>query len=239
MNTACTDFRDTALAVDLDRARMSEHGRECADCSAWCERIQREVLALRGLMRLEAPFELDGRVVAALEAGGRQQRALNALGVIGRVEPPLELDRAVDADLEAVEPILRPQRAPAVLDRLVSEELAAPAKTRVRRYLGTLERMATPAELDARVASELEVLRSRRPSRPLLRSVTGFTLAAAAVLLIWTAAPTGQRTDTPPVDTTARYDFELQEGSIDELPWVASGLLEGVLGGGLSVRREL
>lgn len=239
MHAACTEFRDEALALDLDGARASEHARSCASCAAWALRTAREARALRGLPRQEVPFELDGRVVASLEAGGRQDRAVGSLGILGRVEPPLELDRAVDAEFESLEPELQPHRAPAVLDRLVSEELADPAKTRARRFLGSLERMSTPAELDARVDALLRERDARPPSRRVSGRLTGLALAAAAVLLVWFVAPPDTPEESRSAQLTGRYDFELQEGSLDGLPGVASGLLQGVLGGGLDLRREL
>ena len=124
------------------------------------------------LPRPALPADLEGRVVAALQAGHRQARAAQAVAELGRVSSPQALDQAVDAEFEeTVELELAeleldgasvdaPEGAddglarlpvPGVLDRLVAEELAAPSQARARRYLGSLRRRHAPEELRMRV----------------------------------------------------------------------------------------
>ncbi len=107
--------------------------------------------ALRSLPGLRAPDELEGRVVASLEAGFRQDRAAGLVAGLSAAVAPAELDPLVAAK---VEENLDSVQAPAVLERLVGERVAAPAEGMVRSMARRLDRKSAPDELDARVLAE-------------------------------------------------------------------------------------
>jgi hypothetical protein len=189
--SSCKAFRDALHRIDetgLDTSRLDDAGRAaseprpgaepdsvpgslpapgdshlatCADCAAYVARVARSLAGLRGLERRPAPIELDGRVVAALQAGARQERAVRAVEELAPRTAPERVERAVetDAELAAHHPgrELRPARlrAPQVLDRLVAEELGDPSAARARRFVSSLARLEAPGELALRVAGDL------------------------------------------------------------------------------------
>lgn len=238
MHPACQSCRDELLSSAFPAEAGSTHASACASCAAWRERAARQIAALRELPRREAPFELDGRVVATREAGYRQGRAARALLELGRVSSPVELETAVDAGLgrAASGPIegAAPLRAPSVLDRLVAEELGDPAKAGARRYLGSLRRQRAPAVLLQRLALELREGRAARPRRRARQAWWAASLAGAAVFL-WVA-----RLAVESARGTGQEPFVLPEvrvvDSTEALPSVATSLLGGLLGGALDVR---
>ena len=183
----CRSFREAALEADAPR----EHARECSACAQWLRRFEQREGVLRSLPRQLAPESLGGRVVAAIQAGERQARAVRALQGLGRLEQPAQLEQRVQDEVagEAAEKANEPlqalagrQLAPAVLDRLVAEELSDPSKARVARFAGSVPRLKAPAELEQRVAEELA-----RPARR--NSVSALWIAAAAALVLATLAP--------------------------------------------------
>jgi hypothetical protein len=104
--------------------------------------------ALRSLPSLAAPEALEGRVVASLEAGFRQDRAAGLVSGLERRIAPEELAPLVGA---RVEENLEGVGAPAVLERLVGERVAAPEKGMIQSMARRLDRKAAPLELDERV----------------------------------------------------------------------------------------
>jgi hypothetical protein len=183
----CRSFREAALEADAPR----EHARECSACAQWLRRFEQREGVLRSLPRQLAPESLGGRVVAAIQAGERQARAVRALQGLGRLEQPAQLEQRVQDEVagEAAEKANEPlqalagrQLAPAVLDRLVAEELSDPSKARVARFAGSVPRLKAPAELEQRVAEELA-----RPARR--NSGSAWWIAAAAALVLATLAP--------------------------------------------------
>ena len=145
-------------------------------------REDRATAALARLLPLKAPSALDGAVVASLQAGSRQERALRHLGALERHEAPASLDvRAADALTPANGDLLPSSSSPAVLERLVREDLADLPRALSRRFLDKLTRKPAPAELAGRVRSELAAPRGR-----LLRPVFGSRsrIAAAGFLIV-------------------------------------------------------
>jgi hypothetical protein len=198
------------------------------------------------LERQQVPGELEGRVVAALEAGHRQARATAAVADLGRMRSPPELDQAVDAELEGNagrrEEIPARLRVPGVLDRLVAEELADLSRARARRYLGTLRRKRAPEELRLRVAGALQAAGTatgaaevgRRGARGLAVRLT-LGLAAAAGLI-----GLGSLLSKPAASHAAEQRPEpLVEHVSDpsELNEFAAALFDGASGGLLSARQ--
>src|SRR5687768_14445839 len=131
----CQLCRGEALTSSLPPA----HASDCAPCARWIRGLAAREKALRSLPRASAPAELDGRVVAAIHAGERQERAIRAMRGLGRIEVEHELDRALAeaAEHAAADPLARwtgRLQAPAVLERLVAGELADPARARAERF---------------------------------------------------------------------------------------------------------
>ncbi len=175
MDARCQTFRDALI----ESSTLDQHSsHDCAECAAWARRFRQRESVLGSLERRAVPAELDGRVIAALEAGYREDRAVAALRDLARVDVPSSLDRAVER--VAGEVVLRAPTqvsAPDVLRRLVEEELSDPSKARARRFVGSLPREFAPAELDARVAAELA-----KPERP--RRFRSKLLAASFALVV-------------------------------------------------------
>ncbi len=238
MDPRCQTYREALLGAAFASPPQEDHAASCERCAAWARSGARQAEAVRGLRRLPAPFELDGSVVAALGAGQRQARAARAIAELLRVSSPAELESAVDAELDAVlgeetrEADGEPERlrAPAVLDRLVNEELADPVRARVSRYLGSLRRRRAPQRLRARLALSLEEREFSGPRR--IRGVLwgGLSLAAGA-LLAWYGSLSldrwGEGRRQP-----AGYDFAIERMSSSEgLSPMALGHLDGLSGG--------
>jgi hypothetical protein len=195
-------------------AQMREHLASCAACRHASRAWPLAARALTELRREPAPRELDSAVVAALHAGARTERAIQALQRLARLSPPPQLTTALDANAESdehdaedlppaeVERLRAVGRAPAprVLDRLVQEELLDPAKSRVRRHVGGLHRLAAPEALRERVADNFTRERRERAPRAALRKHTARHLrlvlgAAAAFVLL--ALPFLSRPEDP------------------------------------------
>lgn len=132
-------------------------------------------VALRSLARLDAPVSLEGRVVAGLEAGHRQDRAVSLVGSLPRVTAPEELDDLVRdvAEQDVTEPT-----APAVLDRLVAERIGDPEAATVRSMTGRLDRQGAPSDLDERM------LAGPTPFRRLSLARWAASVAAAVMLVV-------------------------------------------------------
>lgn len=189
LQSACRTFRESLLdrAVEASLAlEVAGHAAECSACALFAQRFERCSTALSSLTRKRAPHELEGRVVAALEAGSRQQRAIEALVTLGRLKPPAELDGAVISATggEHAYQLRGRHAAPAVLERLVSEELSDPPKARSRRFVGSLRRFVAPRVLEQRVARDLVTprLSDKRP----LRVAAWIGLAAVGLIALST-----------------------------------------------------
>ncbi|MCA8981363.1 MAG: hypothetical protein H6831_12265 [Planctomycetes bacterium] len=145
----------------------------------------RELRALESLSRLRpmsAPASLDGNVVAALHAGSRQERSLRHLSALDRLDPPASLDRRAEELAEDSSRVLAGPQSPAVLERLVSEDLADLPRALTRRFTSKLTRLSAPSELEQRV--RLELARTRRPERGRILGLPPLAAVAAASLLL-------------------------------------------------------
>jgi len=158
VKTPCRDWRERCIAVASKAAPrdgfLAVHLASCSACSLFLARLELHVVAISRLQRARAPRELDGLVVAALQAGLRQERAVNAVASL----TPKPMPAAVQPKIQAP----RIQAAPRELDRLVVDELRDPTKSIARRLVGHLERQPVPKSLDARVASLAAELPSER-----------------------------------------------------------------------------
>lgn len=170
MRPGCRELRDAWIEHAQPRAlegELAAHLATCEECARFVANARRIARAMAELPRLEAPDELPGRVVAACHAGFLQERAARLARELARLEVPSALEQKVLGTAS------RELRAPAVLDRLVAEDLRDPAKAIARRYAGSLKRHEAPKTLAGRVSSEL-----RRP-RAALRGLRAWHLIAA------------------------------------------------------------
>lgn len=188
MNPSCQEFRSEWLSAGPS---ADGHASACPTCAAWVRACERSQVALNGLTRLVAPPELEARVSEELSGAGspRIQRLLESAV---RRTAPKALDLRVQELVEGATGTtghkaealraLDVRSAPPVLERLIEEELAAPALHRAERFTGNLERLQAPEVLGRRVGESM-----RRNA--LMRLVLGplLTLAAAGLVLWLTA----------------------------------------------------
>lgn len=228
--------RPTA-ASSADPAASPFH---CDACRDWFASARRHAAALGGLTRMSVEF--DGRVVAELNAGRRQDRAVAALRWMRRREVPLELDVLVRQELrraslaadfdsgeDAIGQGLPEQSAPAELDRRVAAEFLAAALAGGGRPLKGLPRLSVPAELDARVGADLrrQGLAQDVPLRRWLVAAAAL-LTVAALGAMWQAS---ERAGRP-----ASRDFRVVRAtSLSDLDPMARGLLSAHLGGAMEL----
>jgi hypothetical protein len=170
---------ETAPERPAAEGALGEHLAGCESCRQAFARMCRIRGALEGLVHERAPAALDGLVVAATQAGQRQERALAHLRTALRHEAPARLDTRVGVAGSAILGEVGRVTAPAVLERLVEEELRDPQHALTRRYVSRLQRLGPPASLRERVH---QILGSPR------RSAGRNALLAGAALAVLCAA---------------------------------------------------
>jgi hypothetical protein len=225
---ACPERRDVLVAVAAGESKrdlaLEAHLLACSGCRGFLAGVEAQMRAFRDLERRRTPRELDGLVVAATQAGHRQDRAVRALRSIGSTPMPAEIDRAIwPAGAEA----------PPVLDRLVERNLQDPTHTIARRFAGRIERLQAPRALEARVTRLSAFGRKRRD--PFARQVA--LVAAALVLAVLTLTATwfiAKQSDV----TAAEPLFVIERvNSVEEFDPFVQGTLAGLLGGVPDVER--
>lgn len=155
--------RERASAAGFAAHFMTTAGREhAASCDRCAVALTRRLALFEALGSLEAvpvDSDLEGRVVAAMQPGHRQERVIARLDALEPVGAPEALDHAVRR-------LFTPHPAPAILDRLVRERV---------------ERAA------ARPEAALEWPSTERPPRGASRlwQATWLAGAAAAALVLW------------------------------------------------------
>ena len=153
---ALTDLPPAAAAsVELPLAARAHLGR-CPVCAVLWRRHAAVREALRSLSSMRAPADLEGRVVAALETGFREDRVVARVRAMAPMRAPAELDRRVRA-------LFSPNPAPEVLDRLVEARLEAERRAALRRRLG--RRLLQGAGLAAVAVVTSLLLREPRTER--------------------------------------------------------------------------
>jgi hypothetical protein len=193
----CLSLRAGAEPEPWTCAALASHADDCVSCAAWTSRRRRSVEALGGLIRRAAPQGLDALVQTEVQ----RTPLVTLFGELAK------------------------HRAPAVLDRLVSEELADPQRAAVRRHLGALPRQVLPAgtSLETRAPRSL-----RRWSRVAWLS----PMVAAAALTVMLLAPRPEGSVGP--DATWRPRYQVVEVEHPEaLSPIARSLAEGLVGGPL------
>ncbi len=232
MEHSCSDYRIRVLdrVVADDAAQLTRTPLPaCAVCERWTQRVEGQLSGLRSIGRVSAPDELRERLVQdrGAETGGEFEdtRLTTALADLPALSAPSELRARVELELapqslRAVSSLTR-HRAPAVLKRLVVEELSDSAGQRTRRFVGDLEPQAAPASLWQRAvrSNSSSTLRIWRP-------VAGL---AAAALLIWVIAK-------PTTPEQERWSFAVvhvsDPASLDPM---AHALAGGLTGGAASI----
>lgn len=207
-------------------AHLDAHLAACADCRRDLARAQQRIELARSLPRVAAPLALDGAVVAALQAGARQERAVQAVASLTPVDAPDVLAHRVAIP-----------RAPAVLDRLVAEDLADPARAVAGRYTRRLERLRAPDDLQARLERPAPRRRFLLAQALVVASVV--LVAGSLVLLQLLRAPDAlgpggaeQAGRDAAAGASADLVFVVERvDSIGSLDPVAGQLLSGLLGG--------
>lgn len=225
MHSPCRDFLLAMLEAAPERpapeSALGAHLSECASCQQAFEGMLRTRAAIVRLAPVPAPAALDGLVVAATQAGQRQERVLAHLRTALRHAAPARLDSRVSAvgGGALVGEVARVS-APGVLERLVEEELRDPQHALTRRYVSRLQRLDTPASLRARVQQVLGRPRHSAGRRMLL---------AGAALAVLCAAMWGwwslERAQTRPRFQVVYVD------DVRELDPFARAMLSGVTGG--------
>lgn len=227
MNSPCPSdpdhFWQSAAEVD---PLLQAHLAECVTCRARQQRAQLAVRLLRALPAQRAPKTLDGAVVAALHAGTRQERAIQQVSALTRQEVPAELNsRVEDALVWTAE-----QPAPAELEVRLRAELAAPSEAMSRRFLGRLDRLRAPQDLDQRLS-----VPARSPSRRRAFAFVGTLLVvmglASLALQRWGAELSSSQ-QQPRV--AVQWNIEVIE-SAEGLDPVSRALIGGLSGGASEV----
>ncbi|MBL8859804.1 MAG: hypothetical protein JNL28_14955 [Planctomycetes bacterium] len=219
---ACPDRRDVLVAVAAGDVRrdlaLEAHLVACAGCAAFLHNVERQMRALATLRAQRAPRELEGLVVAATQAGHRQDRAVLALRSVGPIKMPRAVDRAIWPVGTGVPPLL---------DSLIDHDLQDASRSIARRFAGRIERLQAPRTLDARVTSIFSLARLRRD-----RLVRRFSLVAAALVLVaFTVAGTLFLTDRPAV-IAAEPKFIIQRAtSTAEFSELAQSTFSALSGG--------
>lgn len=135
-------------------AQAHPEASSCPDSAQAIERGHVVAAWLQSLERQHAPFGLEGRVVAAMNPGYRQERAAAALtGLVAR-EVPASLAALVAARVLRNDPQTR-EIAPEALDGLVNRRVVEPEATLVEGMAKRLDAVQAPDELSDRVELEL------------------------------------------------------------------------------------
>ena len=221
MSSTCGDLAPRILAHAGDASAFEDdlraHVAGCAVCADVASRAARAVEHVRALERRPVPETLDGRVVAALHAGHREERVAAELRALRRASVPRELESKLFVD-----PAAARSDAPRVLERLVAEDLADPGRVAARRAARRLERLRAQESLLARVDAAIRAGEPRRRARPAaIAAVVALALGCAGWLV------SRARTASEP-----RYRFDVVYAkSLDGLEPITLGFLSGVSGG--------
>ena len=120
--------------LDLLPQAVREHLVENEGLRQEWRQLLRQARAIRTLERVPVPSDLDGRVVASLQAGYRQERAIAHVRALPPEPAPRELDVRMgqSADRPFAADGLDPGflKAPAVLDRLVAQRVTSEGRAR-------------------------------------------------------------------------------------------------------------
>jgi len=237
MTLTCEEARDRILEnrgdLPAGESELRSHLESCGACASHASRTVRVATALAALRRAPAPRELEGLAVATFHEGHRQDRAVSILRSLGRLSTPQELSgRTLRSGRRLGRPVLRTDltdggsgaRAPAVLDRLVDENLRRGSADAGRRFASRLDRLRAPRVLRGRIESSARFFLGAHRARG------NRVLAAAAVLVLFGGGLwIGLRAAK---EASSATDFQVRhETSLDALDPMARSLLGGLSGG--------
>ena len=239
MKITCEAARELLLesrfATDASATELRQHLEACPSCAAEASRAARVVGSLASMTRVSAPRELDGLVVATMHEGYRQDRAVGALRSLGRLSTPGELTgRTLRSRRSLREPWLAEPmsdasasdpHAPAVLERLVDENLRRGSADAGRRFASRLDRLRAPRLLRGRIeATARSLLGGDRAVRHGV--VVGTALIALLGGMLWFGLRSSGSRPASIADFRVR-----RESSLDAMDPVARTMLGGLTGG--------
>jgi hypothetical protein len=245
MTHSCNELRELMMAEGLRGRPLSREVESrvgaCESCARWVASFERQVAALVELPRRQVPASLEGRVVAALHQGYREDRAISELSQVGGPGAPAELDASLEdlfSELRA-EGLLAAPEVPSELETRVDEDLRDLPGAISAHMLGKLESLSAPDSLAARIEADLAASQGTQAPRTLSLTVKrrlAAGLAAAAGLAIW--AGLGQNTElvSPPA-LTPLVVISVDAGS--DLSPAARRLFNSLTGGALSAHERV
>lgn len=182
----------------------------------------------------------------ALEASAPLRRALASLHP---VSAPVALDERVALECATEAPVagwlraLPAAEAPAVLDRLVLEELSDPQRALAERFVGDLFGQGAPLSLRGRLVNALNSENGRQRRAQWSLAGAGLAAAAMALLVFWPQGPARSSDlsggDLAGGEVRARLRLKrVTVASADRLSPMAALLSDSLAGGlGLSAQR--
>ena len=124
---------------------LKEQLRAAPQSQSWWAGCVRQVRGLRLLRRKAVPGDLEGRAVAAIQGGHRQQRAVDYLAALSPRRAPIEVQRSVQEVVEAqAQGAASGYLAPAELDERVASELVSLSRQSERLSSGPLAGSSRP-----------------------------------------------------------------------------------------------
>ena len=247
----CPKYSDELVAAaaisEAPSAHLASHLATCADCSRRLEDLARQAHALSELERAPAPRELEGRVVAALHAGHRQERSVAWLAGLGRQLPPQQLEHALAA--EAVDEKGGPKAPPELEGRVAADWAGEAAEFATRRALARLPRRSAPKILAERVDDRIRQLRPGQRTASwatrhweargrLVAVMTAAALLLTIALQSQSGAPFGFFPASPPpasspaAESVTAYSFEVRyHDNFRELDATSRAWVDGITGG--------
>lgn len=192
--------------VERRRAASDRLGRTATETEhAALARAVRALVVLESLPTVDAPLELDGRIVAALHAGHRQARATAYVESLSRLPVPRELDERVR---------LRISRDAGPIG--IESDSTGDSESRLLELASQLEPAFAPEELEDRVESKLRANRTvedgpedaSRTARFRVLAGTALLAAAAVAVTFVGAQLASTPNDTAPEDLDRVADVE-------------------------------
>jgi hypothetical protein len=156
-----TDVDHDTDRLELLPQEVREHLVENEGLHQEWRQLLRQARAIRNLERVPVPSDLDGRVVASLQAGYRQERVAEQVHALPAERAPRELDllvrRLANQPFTDASADLRDLKAPETLDRLVAVRVNAERSARKPSGLSRASRLMAAAAL--LVATSLGLVR--------------------------------------------------------------------------------